>query len=136
MAQLKMWKFKPTGSTTEVGSYYNSTNPSDVELFSEFIPTTNTWDSSFANKLPNYNSVTVQKYFPRKVGHTLLDGGFTTFTPNTKHRITMQFSFLTPAQYEIILTNFIKKNINYPTLNSYLISNTKVSKSKKKVSSK
>ena len=106
MAQLKMWKFKPTGSTTEVGSYYNSTNTSDVELFSEFIPTTNTWDSSFANKLQNYNSVTVQKYFPRKVGHTLLDGGFTTFTPNTKHRITMQFSFLTPAQYEIILTNF------------------------------
>ena len=92
MAQLAMFLFDSTKNI-------NAHSGTATELFSN----NTTIDTNY---LPNYNSVTVQKYFPRKVGHTLLDGGFTTFTPNTKHRITMQFSFLTPAQYEIILTNF------------------------------
>lgn len=87
MAQLKMW----IADTTDVGSYVSN------ELF-----------SASSGVLPNYNSVSIQKYFPKKVGHTLLNGGFVTFTPNTKHRITMQFSFLTASQYEIILQNYNK----------------------------
>jgi hypothetical protein len=101
MAQLRMWKFQDS-TTTAVGSYYNS---GDTELFSS--DTDNPTPSSTNKaKFPNYNSVSVQRYFPQKVGHTLLNGGFVTFTPNTKHRITMQFNFLTATQYEVILENY------------------------------
>ncbi len=92
MAQLAMFEFD---STKDVDGHSGVV----TELFSD----STTIDT---DALPNYNSVSVQKYFPKKVGHTLLNGGFVTFTPNVKHRITMQFSFLTPAQYEIILNNY------------------------------
>ena len=91
MAQLTMFAFD---STKDVNGHSGVV----LELFSNHI----TIDT---NDLPNYNSVSVQKYFPKKVGHTLMNGGFVTFTPNTKHRITMQFSFLTATQYEVILNN-------------------------------
>ena len=106
MAQLRMWKFQDS-TTTDVGSYYNS---GDTELFSSSADNTSPSATNKA-KFPNYNSISLQKYFPKKVGHTLMNGGFITFTPNVKHRITMQFSFLTPAQYEIILNNY--NNISY-----------------------
>ena len=71
MAQFKMWTWDTNLSTTVAGA----------DLF-----------ASAGN--PSYTNCSVQQYFPKKVSHTLLNGNFATFTPNVRHRITVDFAFI------------------------------------------
>lgn len=64
--------------------------------------------NSLTEKNPSYTNCTVQQYFPKKVSHTLLNGNVATFTPNVRHRITIDFAFITASQYQILLNNFNK----------------------------
>ena len=84
MAQFKMWTWETDLSTTvmAVNDLFNSAGN------------------------PSYTNCSVQQYFPKKVSHTLLNGNLATFTPNTRHRITIDFAFITAEQYDVILTNF------------------------------
>ena len=85
MAQFKMWTWNTDINTSSSGNDLFEDDP---------------------NKQPSYTNCVVQKYFPKKVSHTLLNGNVATFTPNVKHRITIDFAFITASQYQIILSNF------------------------------
>ena len=85
MAQFKMWAFNTNIATSSSGNDLFETDP---------------------NKQPSYTNCSVQQYFPKKVSHTLLNGNLATFTPNIRHRITIDFAFITASQYQIILSKF------------------------------
>ena len=50
-------------------------------------------------------SVSTQRYFPRKVEHTLMSGNLVTYTPNEKTQLTIDLQFLSKAHYEYIMNN-------------------------------
>ena len=93
MAQFKMWTWNTDLSTTVTSD----------DLF-----------ASAGN--PSYTNCSVQQYFPKKVSHTLLNGNFATFTPNVRHRITVDFAFISADQYQVILSNFNKLVLIQPEL--------------------
>ena len=97
MAQFKMWTFA-TDISTSIGA-------GTTELFGSGLE-------------PAYTNCSVQQYFPKKVSHTLLNGNLATFTPNTRHRITVDFAFITASQYQIILTNFNQLVVIQPEFNT------------------
>ncbi len=94
MAQFKMWTWETDLSTTvmAVNDLFNSAGN------------------------PSYTNCSVQQYFPKKVSHTLLNGNFATFTPNVRHRITVDFAFITADQYQVLLSNFNKLVLIQPEL--------------------
>jgi len=97
MAQFKMWTFSTDISTSTTGDDLFETDPS---------------------KQPAYTNCSVQQYFPKKVSHTLLNGNLATFTPNIRHRITVDFAFITASQYQIILANFNQLVVIQPEFNT------------------
>ena len=50
-------------------------------------------------------SVSTQRYFPRKVEHTLMSGNMTTYTPNHKTQLIIELQYLSKDDYEYIMTN-------------------------------
>tara|TARA_Y100000034_G_C6712927_1_gene315016 strand:+ start:225 stop:611 length:387 start_codon:yes stop_codon:yes gene_type:complete len=49
-------------------------------------------------------SVSTQRYFPRKVEHTLMSGNMITYTPHHKVSLTIDLEYLSKADYEYIMT--------------------------------
>ena len=50
-------------------------------------------------------SVSTQRYFPRKVEHTLMSGNMITYTPNHKTQLTIELQYLSKDNYGYIMTN-------------------------------
>ena len=50
-------------------------------------------------------SISTQRYFPRKVEHTLMSGNITTYTPHHKTQLTIELQYLSKSDYEYIMNN-------------------------------
>ena len=50
-------------------------------------------------------SISTQRYFPRKVEHTLMSGNITTYTPHHKTQLTIELQYLSMSDYEYIMNN-------------------------------
>ena len=50
-------------------------------------------------------SISTQRYFPRKVEHTLMSGNMTTYTPHHKTQLTIELQHLSKSDYEYIMNN-------------------------------
>ena len=50
-------------------------------------------------------NVSTQRYLPRKIEHTLMNGNFITYTPNEKITLTLELAYITKAQYKYIMNN-------------------------------
>ena len=50
-------------------------------------------------------SISTQRYFPRKVEHTLMSGNMTTYTPNHITQLIIELQYLSKDDYEYIMTN-------------------------------
>ena len=48
-------------------------------------------------------SVSTQRYFPRKVEHTLMSGNMITYTPNHKTQLTIELQYLSKDNYGYII---------------------------------
>ena len=61
-------------------------------------------------------SVSTQRYFPRKVEHTLMSGNMTTYTPNHKTQLIIELQYLSKDDYEYIMTNTVSyTHLTLPT---------------------
>ena len=50
-------------------------------------------------------SISTQRYYPRKVEHTLMSGNITTYTPHHKTQLTIELQYLSKSDYEYIMNN-------------------------------
>ena len=50
-------------------------------------------------------NISTQRYLPRKVEHTLMNGNFVTYTPNEKITLTLELAYITKGQYKYIMSN-------------------------------
>ena len=69
------------------------------------IDNTNSGLHEFDAPTVDVTSVSTQRYFPRKVEHTLMSGNIATYTPNHKTQLTIELQYLSKVDYEYIMDN-------------------------------
>ena len=50
-------------------------------------------------------SISTQRYFPRKVEHTLMSGNMVSYTPHHKVMLTIELEYLSKVNYSSIMAN-------------------------------